>query len=797
MTPAPLKISRAVSVAFIALGVLHILGIGAYVTRQVLVPVWLWENQDYQLYLSQYYYHAYIVLMAVHVYLWGPFLIARHFHGRAWPLYWASFVVAFVIAPLPLLKVQRFAELHGARAEQAVWGYAVLLGVYFLYQLIGRRTKPEVVAFHVFSGLPLILLFLKGKTLLGVPNGWVVWGLLVVHVVVAVVLQSRGFGPVPASTKPSRLSITAGGLLIVIAAVACLPHQFIELLYAKKQLEVLLDGVGYARIPVAAKLDDATPPPDHERFRTYDGTWNNLDHPEIGRAGTPLGRYLPESGEVPRDVLGKPEVTAVSNTLLRQTEFRSAAPINALAMAWVNFFVHDFYNRGVTDTLGTTQDYYKIPAGDGRFMYMGKLQSTDGHTHLTKVTHWFDGSQVYGSDEATSHSLRTMRGGRMKLEDNGLLPMIEIHGQKIFQTGDSPRSSLHIGSMIMHTLWVHEHNDVANELARHYPNMTDEELFQTARLIVAAEIVKVHSVEWTAELVGDPVSSDFFKRFFDEFKPENYRADLYYAVSEEFVSSYILHEIIPPWFHIVNPDGQIVETLSFVRELFLLKGQERLTRHGPANILNSFGVNAMGLIKPFNVVEDLRRFEGTNFLFGPGHEGLVASVRATEAAKSSEVSGRAEPPQFPDFAGYVDLAAIPVARDRDARVPFYNDLRVKLGMPRLKSIREITNEPETIAALESLYPSVDQIEYVIGYKAESRPSKWALTPTQIRTFLPVVIYRILADRFYTKDFTEKTYTAYGMQRIKEIRFYDIIKRAFNPSLLPKNRDHPIFYQWNT
>ena len=326
--------------------------------------------------------------------------------------------------------------------------------------------------------------------------------------------------------------------------------------------------------------------------------------------------------------------------------------------------------------------------------------------------------------------------------------------------------------------------------------MTDEELFQTSRLIVAAEIVKVHSVEWTAELVGDPVSSEFFKRFFDQFKPENYRGDLYYAVSEEFVSSYILHEIIPPRFQMVDPAGQVVETLSFVKDLFLLKGQDRLIQHKPANVFNAFGVNAMGLIKPFNVPEDLRRFDGTNFLFGPGHEGLVSSVRAAEAAKAGERTGTAEPPRFADFAGYIDLGAIPIARDRDARVPFYNDLRVKLGMPRLRNIREITNEPDVVAALEGLYPDVDKIEYVVGYKAESRPSKWALTPTQVRTFLPVVIYRILADRFYTRDFTEETYTPYGMQRIKEIRFHDIIKRVYNPALLPKDRDHPIFYQWN-
>src|SRR5262249_18762241 len=208
--------------------------------------------------------------------------------------------------------------------------------------------------------------------------------------------------------------------------------------------------------------------------------------------------------------------------------------------------------------------------------------------------------------------------------------------------------------------------------------------------------------------------------------------------------------------------------------LFLLKGQERLKKHGLPNVFNSFGRNPMGLILPFNISPSFRRFGGLNFLSGPGHENLIRSVQESRAGQTPKSAGITDQPD--DHAGYIDLGAIPVARDRDARVPYYNDLRIKLGMPRLKSIREITNDPEVVEALEELYAGdVNKIEYIVGFKAESRPSNWALTPTQVRTFLPVVTYRILADRFYTKDFNAATYTEYGMQRLAEVKLYDIIQ----------------------
>jgi len=758
--------------ALIALVALHGLGLFAYLFRNVLTPSWLWDNQDYMLFLNAPYYHLHMVGVIGHLYGWGLYLLWKQFHQRWWPLYWTSFAVAFALTAIPLLRVQRVQEIYGAAAFIAMAVFYALLFAFYVYHLIRRRPRFEVIAFHLFSGYPIAIMFFQSRNLSTTVTALMLWLLLLLHVAIVWRLRrsSRDDAILSAmsSAVKSRAVFVAHAAILILAALVCLPHHFINLFSARAVLQRVLQQANYATTPTAAPLPDMTPPPHHLRFRTYDGSWNNLKHPEIGMANTPLGRYIPESGRTPQEVNAEPSVLRISERLLKQGEFKSAAPLNSLAMAWVNFSVHDFFDRGVGDNLiRPATDNHKIPVSDNRFMYMSKLMATETGAHNSRVTHWFDASQIYGSNEARAQALRTHVGGKMKIEEDGLLP---VAPQGFFLTGDAPRSSLHLGVLMLHHLWVAEHNYLTEQLQQRHPEMADEELYQTARLIVAAEIVKIHTVEWTAQLVADPVSADFMTRFWEQFGKAEYRDDLYYAVSEEFISSYVLHEIMPPVFSLVDAQGNEVENARFVTDLFYKGGQERLKKHGLANVLSSFGANPMGLIYPFNVPEDLRRFSE--------HEMLI-------------------PPEQrqPDDVGYLDLAAIPIARERDARVPRYNDVREKIGLPRLKSIREISNDPAVVNALEDLYGHVDQIEFIVGYKAESRPSNWGLTYTQTLAFLPVVVYRIIADRFYTKDFTREIYTPYGMERLRDVRFHDIIKNLYGPSLLPQDRDAPIFHLW--
>ena len=44
-------------------------------------------------------------------------------------------------------------------------------------------------------------------------------------------------------------------------------------------------------------------------------------------------------------------------------------------------------------------------------------------TYQNDVTHWWDGSQLYGSDKKTHARVRAFVDGKLKVDDDGLLPV--------------------------------------------------------------------------------------------------------------------------------------------------------------------------------------------------------------------------------------------------------------------------------------------------------------------------------------------------------------------------------------
>ena len=126
---------------------------------------------------------------------------------------------------------------------------------------------------------------------------------------------------------------------------------------------------------------------------------------------------------------------------------------------------------------------------------------------MNQITHFHDGSNLYGSDEEDARELREGGGGLMKSYSEaggkGLLPQEEgeLEGeecqiptrsqqsldQKCFRAGDS-RSNEQPGLTVYHTVWLREHNRLATELAYLNPHWDDERLYQEARRIVIAEM---------------------------------------------------------------------------------------------------------------------------------------------------------------------------------------------------------------------------------------------------------------------------------------------------------------------
>ena len=168
-------------------------------------------------------------------------------------------------------------------------------------------------------------------------------------------------------------------------------------------------------------------------FRTADGTWNNLGNPKEGAAGTRFLRNV-TNGAIQRalskDVMS-PNPRSVSRLLLtRENGTKEVCFLNMLATAWINFQNHDWIHHGETHP----DETYEIPLDDDdpilrRYgftrMVVPKTQAdpTYGNgeedtpvTFINEVTHWWDGSQIYGSDEATSGRLRSHKYGKLRLE---------------------------------------------------------------------------------------------------------------------------------------------------------------------------------------------------------------------------------------------------------------------------------------------------------------------------------------------------------------------------------------------
>ena len=92
----------------------------------------------------------------------------------------------------------------------------------------------------------------------------------------------------------------------------------------------------------------------------------------------------------------------------------------------------------------------------------------------------------------------------MNIGDDGLLPLDpdpRLHG--IDHAGFN--NNWWLGLSLLHTLFVKEHNAICDALKRTYSGWSNDQLFDKARMINAALIGKIHTVEWTPAILANPV----------------------------------------------------------------------------------------------------------------------------------------------------------------------------------------------------------------------------------------------------------------------------------------------------
>jgi Animal haem peroxidase len=529
-------------------------------------------------------------------------------------------------------------------------------------------------------------------------------------------------------------------------------------------------------------------------FRTADGSWNNLSDPKEGAAGTRFLRNVDLSATCPETgaQLDTPNARKISLELLRRPDDAKGRPhmeevpfLNLLAASWIQFMIHDWISHGDVDphdviTVALPKD---DPARD-RYrqdeLVISKTQvdPTRGGNEpartssINEVTHWWDGSQIYGSDQKTQKRLRSGEMGKLKLRDDGSLPVKDGSRPNTEVEDAGFRRNWWVGLTMLHTLFVREHNAICDMLYEAYPTWDDDRLFNVARLINAGVMAKIHSVEWTPAILPNQtletgLNSNWYglltylmhkgkaRKTLSEINIRNpelggivgnpiNRHDSVFGFSEEFVEVYRLHSLLP-------------ETLQL--RLRRHKGIEEevplpaTRQHGSVEITKKYAMSDLF------------------YSFGNQHPGALVLNNFPRFMQELSVSGNA----------FLDIGTVDIVRARERGVPRYNEFRRQLGLNEIHSFDDLTDDVTIRAKLRLVYDNVEDLDLLIGTLAEAqyrRPTGFAFGETVFQIFIVSASRRLQADRFYTDCYNEDVYTSEGLRWIDQTDLKTVILRHY-------------------
>jgi hypothetical protein len=543
-------------------------------------------------------------------------------------------------------------------------------------------------------------------------------------------------------------------------------------------------------------------PPDQ---RTADGSHNDPGAPWMGMAGARFGRNVPIEAtfgeKEPR--LYEPNPRRISRDLLARRHFIPVPYLNVLAAGWIQFVVHDWLSHGPNDPT-IPPHRFPLPAGDdwpgGEMIVLRSkpdpLTSTadtgQPATYRNTETHWWDASQLYGSSRERQLIVRTdpatgqpCAGGKLPLQADGhLLLEKHIRHGELELTGTT--GNWWVGLSIMHTLFSREHNAIVDRLRIDHPNAEGEWLFAKARLVNAALIAKIHTTEWTPALMNSPegrfamranwwgVMGEHYTRAYGRLgggevlsgipgsPTEQHAAP--YAMTEEFVSVYRMHSLLPDEFSFRRhgDDGERER-----RDLYgvTAAGVHKLYTHMPfEDVIYSLATSNVGALSLHNFPNGLRRINKKNL---PPTESI-----------------------------FIDLAAIDVLRDRERGVPRYCAFRRHFGMRAPKTFEELTDNPAWRRELQAVYEDVEDVDLLVGTLVEKCPPGFGFSDTAFRVFILMASRRLKSDRFFSSDFTPEVYTPAGFRWIEDNNLRSVIERHC-PALKRNFADlRNVFFPWD-
>ena len=450
--------------------------------------------------------------------------------------------------------------------------------------------------------------------------------------------------------------------------------------------------------------------------RSMDGRGNNRNHPTWGMAGTGLLKLAPNSyaDRVSVPTASRPNPRTISNLVMSQEEsILNSSGASDITWQWGQFLDHD-----ITLSPDNLDEPFPIlvPQGDPIFDPDGTGQAIinvsrsvfDPQTgsgrlnprrQINVSTAFIDASVVYGSDMTRAQALRVNDGtGRLKTSHNGrFLPYneqgLENEGgndlTSLFLAGDV-RANEQIGLISMQTLWLREHNRLADLISGRNPTLTGDEVYQLARKIVGAQVQAVTFNEFLPLLLGPEAMGPY----------SGYDPNVDPTIASEFsAAAYrVGHTLLSPSLLLLSADGS-ADQVSLAEAFFT---PSFVTDRGISVILRGLVTQPAQQVDSF-VIDEVRNF----LLRGPGG---------------------------PTF----DLPALNIQRGRDHGVGDFNTVRIAYGLPPVESFTDISSNPTVPKDLLLAYRVVHNLDLWPAALAEDHLPGAAVGET---------LHAIISDQF--------------------------------------------------
>ncbi|XP_068623470.1 peroxidase-like [Battus philenor] len=588
----------------------------------------------------------------------------------------------------------------------------------------------------------------------------------------------------------------------IIFSVKILCFSFVNLCYSTPDLTSpsSIDGIASTLLGYKSDIDSSesskfincsTRPPacPSTRYRSYDGSCNNLKNPNWGTTKSPYAylmqnNYPDDVNSWPRASDGGllPNAREISlNIFIAKKEVEQKWNLNT--QQWGQVLAHDLAltadvrvtnhskptccdnNGHLTPDAAThplchpilipEDDPVHTPEGKECMNFVRTSSTKDiGCTGLTEpaiplsvVTSYMDLSLTYGSDEKQSKSLREGTGGRLwTTVRNGQEwpPQVSDVKQNCEGAQSSTEPCYFLGDSranqspqltALQIILVYEHNRIADELAKLNPHWDDETVFQEARRISIAEIQYINYYEYLPVLLG---------------KKNMIEKKLIYVDVEDYINDY-------------NPDVNpaiLVEHSSAAFRHFhtLIRGYLDLIREDRKlaySVRLSDWFNRPSLLETDNGFDDLVR--GLSYQPADKSDEYFDPEITQNLFRGNRSSGE-------------DLRATDIQRGRDHGLAPYVQLRAffNLSVPKtFKDLRRYMSK-ENVRKLQSLYKTPKDIDLVVGGSLEKHVPGALVGPTFLNIILQQFLNTRVGDRFFFESGLDEE-IAFTLPQLNSIR----------------------------